>query len=90
MPFPCLHEGEVLGIAGLLGAGRTELLETLFGARTRESGTVTLKGKEIRNKSTAEAIKNGFALCTEERRFNGIFPASAGNGRSVHGRPSDG
>ena len=46
----------------------------LFGARTRESGTVTLKGKEIRNKSTAEAIKNGFALCTEERRFNGIFP----------------
>ena len=58
-----LHEGEVLGIAGLLGAGRTELLETLFGARTRESGTVTLKGKEIRNKSTAEAIKNGFALC---------------------------
>ena len=69
-----LHEGEVLGIAGLLGAGRTELLETLFGARTRESGTVTLKGKEIRNKSTAEAIKNGFALCTEERRFNGIFP----------------
>ena len=69
-----LHEGEVLGIAGLLGAGRTELLETLFGARTRESGTVTLKGKEIRNKSTAGAIKNGFALCTEERRFNGIFP----------------
>lgn len=69
-----LHEGEVLGIAGLLGAGRTELLETLFGARTRESGTVTLKGKVIRNKSTAEAIKNGFALCTEERRFNGIFP----------------
>lgn len=42
-----LHEGEVLGIAGLLGAGRTELLETLFGARTRESGTVTLKGNGI-------------------------------------------
>ncbi len=69
-----LHEGEVLGIAGLLGAGRTELLETLFGARARESGTVTLRGQEIHNKSTSQAIKNGFALCTEERRFNGIFP----------------
>ncbi len=69
-----LHEGEVLGIAGLLGAGRTELLETLFGARARESGTVTLRGQAIRNRSTSEAIRNGFALCTEERRFNGIFP----------------
>lgn len=69
-----LHEGEILGISGLLGAGRTELLETLFGARTRESGTISLRGKEIRNKTTGEAIKNGFALCTEERRFNGIFP----------------
>lgn len=69
-----LHEGEVLGIAGLLGAGRTELLETLFGARTRAGGTVTLRGKEVRNRTTSEAIQNGFALCTEERRFNGIFP----------------
>jgi len=69
-----LHEGEVLGIAGLLGAGRTEFLETLFGARTRASGTVKLRGQEIQNKTTREAIKNGFALCTEERRFNGIFP----------------
>ena len=69
-----LREGEVLGIAGLLGAGRTELLETIYGARTRESGKVVLKGKEVLNKTTSEAIKNGFALCTEERRFNGIFP----------------
>ncbi len=68
-----LHEGEVLGIAGLLGAGRTELLETLFGARPRASGTVTLHGQGIRNRSTSEAIRNGFALCTEERRSNGIF-----------------
>lgn len=69
-----LREGEVLGIAGLLGAGRTELLETVFGARKRESGEIILKGKAVRNKTTEEAIKNGFALCTEERRFNGIFP----------------
>lgn len=69
-----LREGEILGIAGLLGAGRTEMLETLFGARARASGTVELSGKELKNRNTAEAIKNGFALCTEERRFNGIFP----------------
>ncbi len=69
-----LREGEVLGIAGLLGAGRTELLETIFGARKRERGELILRGKELRNRSTEEAIHNGFALCTEERRFNGIFP----------------
>lgn len=69
-----LREGEVLGIAGLLGAGRTELLETIFGLRERTSGTITLNGKEVRNKTTEEAINNGFALCTEERRYNGIYP----------------
>lgn len=68
-----LKEGEVLGIAGLLGAGRTELLETIFGARRRESGEIILNGNPVRNRDTGEAIKNGFALCTEERRFNGIF-----------------
>ncbi len=69
-----LREGEVLGIAGLLGAGRTELLETIFGARRRGRGELALRGKTLRNRSTEEAIRNGFALCTEERRFNGIFP----------------
>ena len=69
-----LREGEILGIAGLLGAGRTELMETIYGARTRQSGTTKLRGREIRNRTTTEAIKNGFALCTEERRYNGIFP----------------
>lgn len=69
-----LRKGEVLGIAGLLGAGRTELLEVLFGLRRRESGEIELDGRKVQNKSTGEAIKNGFALCTEERRHNGIFP----------------
>ena len=69
-----LKEGEVLGIAGLLGAGRTELMETIFGARDKESGEILLRGKEVNNKSPMQAIKNGFALCTEERRYNGIFP----------------
>lgn len=69
-----LREGEILGIAGLLGAGRTELLETIFGTRKRKSGTITYKGREILNKGSDDAVKNGFALCTEERRYNGIFP----------------
>ena len=68
-----LRKGEVLGIAGLDGSGRTEVLENLFGAMTREGGTITLHGKEIRNRTPREAIKNGFALLTEERSATGIF-----------------
>ena len=68
-----LRKGEVLGIAGLDGSGRTEVLENLFGAMTREGGTITLHGKEIRNRTPRESIKNGFALLTEERRATGIF-----------------
>ena len=49
------------------------MLENLFGAMTKESGTIRLHGKEIKNKPPREAIKNGFALLTEERRATGIF-----------------
>ena len=68
-----LRKGEILGIAGLDGSGRTEVLENLFGAMTKESGTIRLHGKEIKNRSPRESIKNGFALLTEERRATGIF-----------------
>ena len=68
-----LRKGEVLGIAGLDGSGRTEVLENLFGAMTKGSGTIRLHGKEIRNRTPKESIKNGFALLTEERRATGIF-----------------
>ena len=68
-----LAKGEILGVAGLGGAGRTELLETLYGIRAQKSGTITLHGKPIRNKNARAAIKNGFALLTEERRATGIF-----------------
>ena len=68
-----LKKGEILGIAGLGGAGRTELLETLFGIRAQKSGTLSLHQKPIRNKNARAAIKNGFALLTEERRATGIF-----------------
>ncbi len=68
-----LREGEILGVAGLDGSGRTELLENLFGLSTRSDGTMVLKGRLIRNRNPREAIKNGFALLTEERRATGIF-----------------
>ena len=68
-----LRAGEILGIAGLDGSGRTEVLENLFGAMTKASGTIRLHGKEIKNRNPRESIKNGFALLTEERRATGIF-----------------
>jgi methyl-galactoside transport system ATP-binding protein len=69
-----LRRGEILGVAGLDGSGRSELLETLFGLRVRESGEIILDGKKAENRNPREAIKNGFALLTEERRSTGIFP----------------
>lgn len=69
-----LREGEILGVAGLVGSRRTELLETLFGYRTIESGEIIVQGKEVNNKTEERAMKNGFALITEERRATGIFP----------------
>ena len=67
------RKGEILGVAGLDGAGRTELLENLFGLSARRAGKITLDGKEVLNRNAREAIKNGFALLTEERRATGIF-----------------
>ena len=69
-----LRAGEVLGVAGLVGSRRTELLSTIFGIMSRESGEITLKGKPISNKTPRQSIKNGFAMLTEERRATGIFP----------------
>ena len=68
-----LREGEILGIAGLAGAGRSELLETIFGIAKKKSGTVTVHGRRADNRSSRQAIQNGFALLTEERRATGIF-----------------
>lgn len=67
------RRGEVLGLAGLDGSGRTETLENIFGVATRHSGTIKLGGKVCKNRNSRESIKNGFALLTEERRATGIF-----------------
>lgn len=68
-----LHKGEILGIAGLVGSKRTEIVETIFGMREKASGKIILKGKEVKNSNPNEAIENGFALVTEERRATGIY-----------------
>ncbi|MRI34045.1 galactose/methyl galactoside ABC transporter ATP-binding protein MglA [Endozoicomonas sp. OPT23] len=69
-----LREGEVLGIAGLVGARRTDVVETLFGIREREAGSICLHDRNIKNANPHEAIGHGFSLITEERRATGIYP----------------
>lgn len=68
-----LRQGEILGVAGLVGSKRTEILETLFGIRQKGTGKILLNKREINNKSPLTAMKNGFAMLTEERRSDGIF-----------------
>ena len=68
-----VRKGEILGVAGLDGSGRTELLETIFGLRAKDSGKIFLHRKELKNRNAKESKKNGFALLTEERRSTGIF-----------------
>lgn len=69
-----LKKGEILGVSGLVGAQRTELMEAVFGLRSIKSGKLIKNGKIIENTSPKEAIKNGFALLTEERKSTGIIP----------------
>jgi len=68
-----VHEGEIFGLYGLVGAGRTELLETIFGIRTRAAGRVYLNNKLMNFSCAKEAMDYGFALITEERKANGLF-----------------
>jgi methyl-galactoside transport system ATP-binding protein len=68
-----LHKGEILGISGLVGSKRTEVLETLFGIRAKGQGQIILKDKQLDNSTPMKSMKNGFAMLTEERRVDGIF-----------------
>ncbi len=72
-----LHKGEILGVAGLMGSRRTEIVETLFGIRHREAGEVVVHGKPATIRNAADAIRYGFALITEERRKTGIFATAS-------------
>lgn len=68
-----LYKGEILGFAGLIGAGRSELMEGIFGAKPISSGEMMLKGRKVKIKSPYDAIKKGVALVTENRRETGFF-----------------
>ena len=68
-----VRKGEILGVAGLVGAQRTELMEGLFGTRSKTKGTVKYKGKEINITKPKDAIDSGIAMLTEDRRLSGIM-----------------
>lgn len=67
-----LKPREILGFAGLMGSGRTEIMETLFGLRQKQGGKVFLDGKEVNVRDTKHAVKEGFALIPEDRRKEGL------------------
>jgi methyl-galactoside transport system ATP-binding protein/inositol transport system ATP-binding protein len=69
-----VRKGEILGIAGLIGAGRTEVVETIFGMRPHTEGEIFIDGKKIEIKNPSDAINYGMAWLTEDRRGSGIFP----------------
>ena len=68
-----LHAGEVLGLAGLVGAGRTELARLIYGAERRTTGTVKLEGREVSYATPAAAIDGGVVYLTEDRKAQGLF-----------------
>ena len=68
-----IKKGEIFGFYGLVGAGRTELLETIFGIRTRAEGNIVYDEKVLNFSSPKDAMDHGFALITEERKANGLF-----------------
>ncbi len=72
-----LRRGEILGIGGLVGAQRTELMEALFGVRAVKSGEIYKNGEKIEIHSSADAIANKIGLLTEERRATGIIPGAS-------------
>ena len=68
-----VHAGEVLGLAGLVGAGRTELARVVYGAARRTAGTILLNGRPVNFRQPADAVKAGIGLVPEERRSEGLF-----------------
>ncbi|MCR4744632.1 MAG: sugar ABC transporter ATP-binding protein [Lachnospiraceae bacterium] len=74
-----IRKGEIVGIAGLVGGGKTELCKTIFGAYKKASGTITLNGKKLDINIPTDAVKNRIALVPEERRKEGVLVAETVN-----------
>jgi len=72
-----VRAGEIVGLAGLLGAGRTELARTVFGLTPADSGEIRLRGRPVHFDSPADAIALGIAYCPEDRRRHGVVPEMA-------------
>jgi ribose transport system ATP-binding protein len=68
-----VHAGEIVGLAGLVGAGRSEILETMYGARRASSGTVNVDGKKLRRGSVTSSVGAGMGLAPEERKSQGLL-----------------
>lgn len=84
-----LHSGEILGVAGLVGAGRTDLARALFGADRLESGEIWLNGKRVEIKSPADAIRQGIGFLPEDRKRQGIFAGQTVRSNTVAGSLGD-
>jgi inositol transport system ATP-binding protein len=69
-----LHAGEIVGFAGLMGAGRTEVMRALFGLDAVTSGTVEIRGRPVRIRNVADSIANGMVMLSEDRRRYGLIP----------------
>ena len=73
-PFDlAVHEGEVVGVAGLLGSGRTEVARLMFGVDAAETGTFQVDGKPVTIRNPVQAVAAGFGFCPEDRKLDGIF-----------------
>ena len=68
-----VHSGEIVGLAGLVGSGRSEIVETVYGARKSDTGRVTVDGKVLRRGSVSAAIRAGLGLAPEERKSQGLL-----------------
>ncbi len=69
----CLRRGEILGLAGLVGAGRTEMIQLLFGYQKRDSGSITVKGRDVPINHPWHAVREGIGLIPEERKNQGLI-----------------
>lgn len=69
-----VHAGEIVGLAGLLGSGRSEVARAVFGADSVDAGTIAIDGKEVRFRVPEEAIRAGIGFCSEDRKADGIIP----------------
>src|SRR5690606_8062936 len=74
LPFDLtIHRGEVVGVAGLLGSGRTEMARIMFGADPADQGTLSVRGAPVSVRRTTDAIALGFGFCPEDRKAEGIL-----------------